>query len=134
MSVITVLIDDDPIMCLIHKRLLHQPQLALDPLIFHNGQQALDYLFENYKVKNEYMIFLDIHMPVMNGWSFLQELSRQFNGNNLHVFVVSSSIQVSEQKDALRFRQVVEFMEKPLKAENLNRIKTLVNSIRLANQ
>jgi CheY-like chemotaxis protein len=132
MSLITLIIDDDPIMCFIHTTLLHQNQIAHDPIILANGQEALNYLLKNYDAKEEYLILLDIHMPIMNGLDFLQEIKQKFKGNNLHVLIVSSSIQVAEQEIAKSFTHVVDFMEKPLKRENLEKIKILINSLTIS--
>lgn len=128
MSLITLIVDDDPMMCFIHKKVLKVHEISHEPLVCSNGLIALSYLQNNYIPENDYLIFLDIHMPVMNGWAFLQEINNEFSKRNLYVIIISSSGQISDRNKARRFEHVVNYLEKPMTPADLEQIKRLVNS------
>ena len=128
MSLVTLIVDDDPMMCFIQKKFLKVSEFSQEPLSFSNGLLALNYLQNNYIPANEYLVFLDINMPVMNGWDFLQEISNKFSERNLHVIMVSSSTLIAERNKAKSFHHVVDYFEKPLNRAHLEQIKEMVNS------
>lgn len=126
MSQVILIIDDDPIICLIHRRFTQKNHLAAEPLVFSNGLAALNYLFNFYHHENDYLILLDINMPVMNGWEFLQEINKQYSVKNLNVFIVSSSIQASDRNKARTLNYVVDFLEKPMKPADIAKINKVL--------
>lgn len=81
-----------------------------------NGKHALDFLNTNYSTTNRYVVLLDINMPVMNGWQFLEafesiSLSKK---DNVTIHVVSSSTDHDDKSRALSHASVTEFISKPL--------------------
>src|SRR5688572_689462 len=95
-----LILDDDPIQHLIFKRMLKKYDNYTDTLYSHNGNDVLDFL-ENHKRNVEELpelIFLDINMPRMNGWTFLEKLKKIYPGLNklIDVYVISSSIDPQE--------------------------------------
>jgi CheY-like chemotaxis protein len=128
MSLVTLIVDDDPMICFIQKKVLRVHEISRDSLTFSNGLGALSYLQNNYVPENHYLIFLDINMPVMNGWDFLREINDQFSERNLYVIILSSSVQVSDRNKAQSFNHVVEYLEKPMKPADLEQIKEDINS------
>ena len=75
-----------------------------------------------------FLIISDINMPVMNGWSFLEQISHKFSERNLHVIIVSSSIQVTDRNKAQTFNHVVDYLEKPMKPADMAQVKEVLNS------
>lgn len=128
MSLVTIIVDDDPLVCFIQKKLLELHEFGQEPLSFSNGLLALNYLKNNYIPDNEYLLFLDINMPVMNGWDFLQEVSSEFPERNFHVIVLSSSTLISDREKAKSFHHVVDYLEKPMNPAYLGKIKEMVDS------
>lgn len=128
MSLVTIIVDDDPLVCFIQKKLLEVHEFGQEPLSFSNGLIALNYLQNNYIPENEYLVFLDINMPVMNGWDFLQKISIEFPERNLHVIVLSSSTLISDREKAKSFHLVVDYLEKPMNPADLGQIKEMVES------
>ena len=126
MGQVILIIDDDPISCLIHRRFTQKNHIAADPLVFSNGQAALNYLLSFYHHENDYLILLDINMPVMNGWEFLQEINKHYSVKNLYVFIVSSSIQASDRNKAQTLNYVVDFLEKPMKPADIGKINKVL--------
>ena len=113
-----VFIDDDDIAHYLIKTLLklHRPDLSLTS--FLSAFEALN-LIE----RNEFeaaVILLDINMPKMNGWEFLQEMEK-FN-YNVPVYILTSS---EDAKDLVRvkvFKNVLGYFTKPLTPEQLTMV------------
>jgi len=65
------------------------------------------------------VVFLDINMPVMDGWDFLAETSAKPSCQKMKVVVLTSSIRESDKKRAEQYPFVIDYMEKPLTEEKL---------------
>ena len=69
-----LLVEDDEIFTFLLKKALKKVDFPSITDVFINGLAALEYLKKTYSLKENYVIFLDLNMPVMNGWQFLKEL------------------------------------------------------------
>ena len=92
-----------------------------------NGQEALDFLENNIKMPNALpdVIFLDLNMPVMDGWDFLRaykKLSKSL-GKKILVFILSSSVYREDIEFARSFEEVAGFLTKPLTPEQVLHIR-----------
>tara|TARA_R110002051_G_scaffold65839_1_gene119479 strand:- start:23743 stop:24153 length:411 start_codon:yes stop_codon:yes gene_type:complete len=108
-----LLVDDDPVVQYLHKTLLSKFNFP-EQKFFSNGEFALDYILENNNQNLLFLILLDINMPVMNGWEFLEELKKHSIKSLVKVVILTSSIDNSDKDKAKSYHQVFEFMEKPL--------------------
>jgi CheY-like chemotaxis protein len=120
------LIDDDPIYVGAAKYLLKSIDFCHHLRIFENGKKALDELVEIFLLKKQLpdIIFLDINMPVMDGWQFLDELSNHEESKNLIIYIVSSSNDPEDIKLVEMHGKKGFFINKPLDAEKLKFILT----------
>jgi response regulator of citrate/malate metabolism len=68
-----IIVDDDQIVVFIQKKMVSNHEIASNPISFSAAVDALNYIIEEQqrKKQKEYLILLDINMPKMNGWEFL---------------------------------------------------------------
>jgi CheY-like chemotaxis protein len=125
MSLKVLIADDDEIVITIHKTFLKKSGITSDPLSFGNGKEVLDYLTIDKESDSEYLILLDINMPVLGAWEFLDEISAWSFANRIYVVLVTSSINKIDKEKALKYKNAVEFVEKPISMEDCMRIKTI---------
>jgi two-component system, chemotaxis family, chemotaxis protein CheY len=118
---IVALVDDDKIFQLTASKTIKALQLSNNILQFENGEEALKYLVANAgnpESLPDYM-FLDINMPFVDGWMFLQDYSgmKQNLSKQISIFMVSSSIDPRDIHRARSIPEVQEYVIKPLTKE-----------------
>lgn len=118
------LVDDDPINNLINKRLLGKTGISEQIQEFLGGEEALDVLKE-VSSDNTLLIFLDINMPVLNGWEFLNKYLEYFPNRTDKIVILSSSIDFQDRQRASEYQIVSGFLEKPL---TLDKIKNQMDT------
>jgi CheY-like chemotaxis protein len=115
------LIDDDDIYVFLTKKTILRVMDEVDVEVFSDGLKAITHLK---KIQNQPellpdVIFLDLNMPVMDGWEFLEEyeeLAPSFARTN-ELYIVSSSISPHEMERSKNINSVSEFIIKPLVKE-----------------
>lgn len=123
-----LLIDDDEVFNLITEHTLKTYDFADNIIVFTSVEEALAY-FKN-AVEEEgilipEIIFLDINMPVQNGWEFL-DAYRQFPylvKKDVQLYMLSSSLDESDVEKSQQYEDVRDFIRKPLSKVNLEIIK-----------
>ncbi len=123
MKLQTVIVDDSDIVIFLHTEILSYSKLSSAPLSALNGQEALDLITNKDSENLEYLVLLDINMPVMDGWQFLESLGTLQNPPKVHVVIVTSSIDTIDKKKAATYPNVIGFFEKPLTQENCLQMK-----------
>lgn len=114
-----ILIDDDFLTNMLHTRLLQQFNPNLELMAFESAELALKSLREM-ESSQHCLILLDLNMPKMDGWQFLDGLSK-YNIQS-QVAIVSSSIDLEDRLKARQFRHVREFITKPVNTKILEKI------------
>lgn len=122
------IIDDDKIHHFAMLKTMQLQGLSKNLVFFHNGGEALTFLnqnLDNAAVLPD-VIFLDLNMPVVNGWQFLQQfaLVKPQIKKEIKIYVVSSSINQSEISRAISIEEVSGYIEKPLRPEAIRRVFT----------
>jgi CheY-like chemotaxis protein len=123
-----LLIDDDEITNFFNRHLIEKMGIARHVHVENNGQYALRYLTEKEAYAPDYqkpdLILLDINMPIMNGFEFLQEYeSLSVDSHSRHLIVMlTTSILDADRNKALRFSSLTDCYSKPLNEEQLQEI------------
>lgn len=117
-----LLVDDDNIVNFINTKMLQHSGIASEIHTALNGEQALD-LLNNYYTGTSSLpdvILLDLNMPVMDGFSFLDAFKRITlpRKENVSIIIVSSSSNPKD-KDKAKEMGVTHFLTKPLSEESL---------------
>jgi len=127
---LVVIIDDDPIYVFGLQKLIEIDNFASEVKTFINGKEALEYIENSFKESLNLpdVILLDINMPVMNGWEFLDlinPLSKLYS-KKLNIYVVSSSVSDEDRTRALSFSIVKDYLIKPITLESFEKIRSKI--------
>lgn len=115
-----MIVDDDPVFRLIVGILLKQAGITPPHLICANGEEALKLLEQQISEEKIFLIFLDINMPVLDGWGVLDALKNFPHKENIRVAMVTSSVNKTDRELALTYEQVISYLVKPLKSEDIS--------------
>jgi CheY-like chemotaxis protein len=121
-----MLIDDNPADNLFHKITIETNKVANHVLDFTSAIKALEYLknnnADNYIFPN--IIFLDINMPKMNGWEFLEEYKdlEAVQKSDHMVVMLTTSRNPDDKHKAESFGIVADFYSKPITGDDLKAI------------
>ncbi|GAA4756784.1 MULTISPECIES: response regulator [Flavobacterium] len=118
---LTFIIDDDNIFVFVLKKLLEKNENFVEFRDFKNGEDVIEIL-EKDVAQFPDIILLDINMPVVDGWQFLQKLEELPNKDRLNIFVMSSSIDVADVEKAKQFTTVKNYVSKPINQDKLNQL------------
>lgn len=114
-------IDDDEIFVFAFKKILRISGFCEDVTVYFNGKEAINGLTSSNEDLD--LIFLDINMPVMDGWGFLEQLEKQNINYSTPIYLLTSSI---DQYDKIRAEQsslVSKYLVKPLSVEDLTKLE-----------
>lgn len=113
MSQKIMLIDDAEIANIIMKKLISFLLLDVEIFDFTNPDQA----YEAMPTIKPNLIFLDLNMPWLNGWEYLEKMKR--DGYNYKVIIVSSSTSYIDKERCAEFQNVIDYFEKPVSKEQI---------------
>jgi CheY-like chemotaxis protein len=121
-------IDDNTIDHFVIRHVIIKESFAKEIIFFTSGEEALIYLINNKDNIAELpeMILLDINMPEMNGFDFLEEFSKLDGSIKAHckVVMLSSSISATDKEKVEQNSYVKLYVNKPLTTEKLEKILT----------
>lgn len=118
-----LLIDDDEIVNSINKVIMQHAKFADEIVTETAAANAIIYIRSLDKLDLPSAIFLDVNMPEMNGWDFVEEYEKiGLNANDITIIMLTSSINPRDQKRALSMGHIKAFVSKPLSPELLNTI------------
>jgi CheY-like chemotaxis protein len=118
------IVDDDPIHRLIVSKMLRLSDSTLMIEECEQGEIALEKLERIAGSDHHISVLLDINMPILDGWGFLDKIEECnfYNLPKLHIYVVSSSTNKSDISKAGHYKFVKGFFHKPLSMEDLSTI------------
>lgn len=116
-----LIIDDDEINNLVLKNVILRAFSDACIHIVSEGQAGLDFLANRRSTGTEPpgIILVDINMPVLNGFEFLEAYQERFLSENSHIYMVSSSISKEDQKRSYSYDFVQGYITKPLVNQNV---------------
>ncbi len=118
-----LLVEDNEVSAYLAQEILKEIAIAEEIILCEHGQQALDYLNSIKEPDIPELILLDLKMPVMDGYEFLQEYMKieALKGKNIHVVVVSSASLVREKQN-LEKLPMSAYIEKPLDEHKIKEV------------
>src|SRR5690554_33969 len=123
-----LLVDDDEIFAYLTRKTIEETKLVDEIKVLGNGQDAIDFLEE--VAKNEELlpevILLDINMPILDGWGFLEEfiLLKPHLKKAITIYMVTTSISPHDYERAKSISEVSDFVIKPVtKSGFINMLK-----------
>ncbi|MEL1240728.1 response regulator [Flavobacterium flavipallidum] len=119
-------IDDDPIYQIIMKKIILKSGLFSTTQSFINGKEAIDSLKKNTSDNTSFpdIILLDIEMPVLDGWGFMEEIAnlKKQTSISFNIYISSSSIAIDDKERAKNNPNIMGYMSKPISLEDLIKI------------
>lgn len=125
-------VDDDPITLMLCKKVIIKSSFSNEIITSQNGEEALSYFNtikhinnKNKPIPQPQLIFLDLNMPVMGGWEFLDHFnSQEFSEfSTIKVVVLSSTIDPEDLEKSKQYPMVVDFLSKPISQSMLEYLK-----------
>jgi CheY-like chemotaxis protein len=120
-----IVIDDDPLNNTICRLTIKKVLGEVDVKTFTDPRQGFEYIGEEFSRDLESedfaVLFLDINMPVMNGWEFLE----RYEGLNptvkkhIKIYILSSSVDERDVEKAHANKNIVKYLEKPITKETI---------------
>ncbi|HEY0054048.1 MAG TPA: response regulator [Pedobacter sp.] len=125
-------VDDDHIALVLNQKLVEKTNFAKSIVTASNGELALEYfskLLQSKADPSQYpqFIFLDLNMPIMDGWEFLTRFSEPTYDvfRETKIVVLSSSINPQDLARSKNYDMVIDFISKPITAELLEKLGKL---------
>ena len=130
----TVLIDDSDIDLFIQRRFLEVYNFSNELLLYKSAEEALGWLKAINGEAAPDIIFLDLNMPEIDGFSFLKNFKDLPEKIKLKskIVVLTSSNSSKDREQAFSFKNVIQFITKPLKQTDIEELKKLITSNGLA--
>lgn len=114
-------VDDDPITLMLYKKVIRKTTFSNEIATAANGEKALQY-FDDFKntdldtIQLPKLIFLDLNMPVMGGWEFLDAFNtpdyEKFH--HIKIIVLTSTIDPHDLEKSKTYPMVLDFLPKPI--------------------
>ena len=117
-----ILVDDDYFTNILSNMMIQDTLGETDVKIFDKPENGLEYIKDNYdKAVGSTVLFLDINMPKMDGWEFLEQFKKYSSQikQQISIYVLSSSVDHRDIEKANANQYVKGFISKPLEYEAL---------------
>lgn len=124
-------IDDDQITLMLFEMIIKKSSFANEIVTAINGKEGLNWFSNYFKNKKSgaletppQIIFLDLNMPIMNGWDFLEDYLMKYADrlSSTKIVILSSTVNPEDFSRANRYEIVIDFINKPLTIEELEEL------------
>ena len=120
------IVDDDDIYQYTMVKTMELLNLTDKIRVFSDGEEALDFMLDNLQNDKELpdIIFLDIDMPIMDGFQFMEEYIKLKPdlGKKITIYMVSSSVDPVDIERAKKISDITDYMVKPVTHDQLKHI------------
>lgn len=122
-----LVVDDDPVFKLIARKLFERSGDFFEVTFAENGLEAIEFLKTSIQEEDKSVpdiILLDIEMPIMNGWGFMEEFVKlpAEATRGIDVYTVSSSIAQEDKNKTASYPQIKAYITKPLTVDIIRNI------------
>lgn len=120
-----LLVDDNYAINLLHKKIMLNLGVTAHFHMAKHGEDAINYIEQSLSENNENnpipdLILMDINMPKMNGWEFLDEYCRRnYTEYNFIIAFLTTSPNPDDEKKALKIPEISDYLQKPLATERM---------------
>lgn len=116
-------VDDDAIYQIIVNKIIQRSEMFSAISSFKNGKDAIDVLYNSLE-NNELLpdiILLDINMPIMDGWEFMEEMGliKSKMSKKIIIYIISSSIAVEDKNKSKTYPGILGYLSKPITTHDL---------------
>ncbi|MBL1409502.1 response regulator [Sphingobacterium faecale] len=122
MKLQTAIVDDDRIFHFLMDIMLQETQISNSPVCLYEGEQFLQWWHAHKDNAEASLIFLDLNMPLIDGWKVLDNLRKE-TAKKIFVVIITSSIDPKDRKRAEGYPMVIDFMVKPIHLNDLLEVK-----------
>ena len=131
---IICIIDDDDVYQFTITKAIQKNSIVKKILVFSDGKEGIDFLIDNVANVEDIpdIIFLDINMPIMDGWQFLEQYVKLKPrvGKKVTIYMISSSVDPIDVKRAKAMSEISDYLIKPIKSEQ---VKEIIEKIKKEN-
>ena len=133
-----LVVNDDDITLFVAAKMIERAQFAQEIVTAHNCAEALAYfervsvLKDKFSEKTPEFIFLDLNMPEVSGWDFLEIFSKKYASRfpDVRVAILSASSDRKEIEELKKYELVLDFIDTPVSQQKLHDIKNLFHKIK----
>ncbi|MDF4201721.1 response regulator [Maribacter sp. SA7] len=126
----TCIVDDDSIYRFTMVKTLQSTNLPMEIMAFSDGEEAIDFMLDNLNQDSVFpdVIFLDIDMPIMDGFQFMEEYIKikPRVGKIITIYMVSSSLDPVDMERAKKISAISDYIVKPI---GLGRLKSILEEL-----
>lgn len=125
-----IVIDDSKLDCFIAEKIILNSGKSESVNVFQQAVQALEYIQASTTVQSTTVVFVDIQMPVMNGFEFVENFEKLPDElkKNYHIYMLSSSINENDIARVKGYPSVRHFLNKPLTNNTIQSVLEEYNS------
>ena len=131
---IICIIDDDDVYQYTITKAIQKNSIVKKILVFSDGKEGIDFLIDNIANVEDIpdIIFLDINMPIMDGWQFLEQYVKLKPrvGKKVTIYMISSSVDPVDVERAKAISEISDYLIKPIKSEQ---VKEIIEKIKKEN-
>lgn len=126
-----LVVNDNELLLMIAKKMIEISNFAEKTITATDGLQAIAYFDDLLKNESDpagkgpEFMFLDLHMPSMDGWEFLELFTQKYRSYfpNLRIAILSASVDMQEMLMLVKYPIVVDFISTPINEEVLESVK-----------